>query len=421
MSVILTDNSTHYLRLEHFASLTYKLHHSFSQRPIQSLITVFRGPFGMVPNLILGMTALAVFRAKYSIQTASFKPPGRRQGGRGEPYNSHELRFLLTNILTGGVMKTIKLLAVAALFIAIAAPLAMVPTSASADGERYVLVSHAPDSDSWWNTIKNGIALAGEQMGVTVEYRNPPTGDLADMARIIEQATASRPNGIITTLADYDVLSGPIKNAVAQGVNVIIMNSGTPEQTREVGALMFVGQPEYDAGYAAGLRAKGDGIKSFVCVNHVISNTVVAERCRGFADGLGVELGNSMLDSGQDPAEIKNRVLAYLSANPKTEAILTLGPTSADPTIAALKENGMAGDIYFGTFDLGTEIVNGIKSGIIQWGIDQQPFLQAYLPVVVLTNYDRFGVLPGNNINSGPGFVTKEGLELVEKYAGKYR
>jgi simple sugar transport system substrate-binding protein len=69
-----------------------------------------------------------------------------------------------------------------------------------------VLVSHAPDSDSWWNTIKNGIALAGEQMGVEVEYRNPPTGDLADMARIIEQAAASGPDGIITTLADFDVL-----------------------------------------------------------------------------------------------------------------------------------------------------------------------------------------------------------------------
>ena len=318
-------------------------------------------------------------------------------------------------------MKKSSLLTAMALSVAIAAPLAMTATSASAEGERYILVSHAPDSDSWWNTIKNGIELAGKQMGVTVEYRNPPTGDLADMARIIEQATASSPNGIITTLSDYDVLSGPIRNAVDQGINVIIMNSGTPEQTREVGALMFVGQPEYDAGFAAGLRAKGDGIKSFLCVNHVISNAVVAERCRGFADGLGIELGNSMLDSGQDPSEIKNRVLAYLSANPTTEAILTLGPTSADPTMLALEENGMAGDIYFGTFDLGDNIVKGIKSGVIQWGIDQQPFLQAYLPVVILTNYDRYGVLPGNNINSGPGFVTKDALALVEKYAGEYR
>jgi simple sugar transport system substrate-binding protein len=318
-------------------------------------------------------------------------------------------------------MKKFKLLTAAALSMAIAAPLAITSTSAVAAGERYILVSHAPDSDSWWNTIKNGIELAGKQMDVTVEYRNPPTGDLADMARIIEQATASKPNGIITTLADYDVLSGPIRNAVDQGINVIIMNSGSPDQARELGALMYVGQPEYDAGHAAGLRAKGDGIKSFLCVNHYISSPSSTERCQGFADGLGMELGNQMIDSGQDPAEIKNKVLAYLSANKGTDAILTLGPTSADPTIAALQQNGMAGDIYFGTFDLGTEIVKGIKSGIIQWGIDQQPFLQAYLPVVVLANYDRYGVLPGNNINSGPGFVTKDGLTLVEKYAGEYR
>ena len=294
-------------------------------------------------------------------------------------------------------------------------------TTAQAEGEKYILVSHAPDSDSWWNTIKNAIALAAEQMDVEVEYRNPPTGDLADMARIIEQAAASGPDGIITTLSDFDVLSGPVRSAVDSGVDVIIMNSGTPEQAREVGALMYVGQPEYDAGLAAGERAKGDGVESFLCVNHYISSPASTERCQGFADGLGIELGEQMIDSGQDPAEIKNRVQAYLSANPDTDAVLTLGPTSADPTLLALDETGMAGDIYFGTFDLGAEIVQGIKDGVIEWGIDQQPFLQAYLPVVVMTNYHRYGVLPGNNINSGPGFVTAEALEMVEKFAGEYR
>ena len=306
--------------------------------------------------------------------------------------------------------------------IGVAAMVATAPlASAHAEGERYVLVSHAPDSDSWWNTIKNGIALAGKQLGVEVEYRNPPTGDIADMARLIEQAAASNPDGSITTLADFDVLKGPIKAATDQGIDVIIMNSGTAEQAAEVGALMYVGQPEYEAGKAAGQRAKDDGVTKFLCVNHAIQQPIVGERCRGFADGLGVDLGDAMLDSGTDPAEIKNKVMAYLSANPDVDGILTLGPVSADPTIAALQENGMAGDMYFGTFDLGAEIVKGIKDGTIQWGIDQQPFLQAYLPVVILTNYDRYGVLPGNNINSGPGFVTKDALEKVEEFAGEYR
>ncbi len=306
--------------------------------------------------------------------------------------------------------------------LAIGAAIISAPVAATAqDNLSYVLVSHAPDSDTWWNTIKNGIALAGEQVGVNVEYRNPPTGDIADMARIIEQATASAPDGIITTLADFDVLQGPISAAVDQGIDVIIMNTGTPEQAREVGALMYVGQPEYDAGFAAGLRAKSEGVTKFLCVNHAIQQPTVGERCRGYADGLGIELGDAMMDSGTDPSEVKNKVMAYLSANEDVDGILTLGPVSADPTIAALDEMGLSGDIHFGTFDLGEEIVKGIKGGTINWGIDQQPFLQAYLPVVVLANWDRYGVLPGNNINSGPGFVTADGLEKVEAFAGEYR
>jgi len=292
---------------------------------------------------------------------------------------------------------------------------------ASAEGERFVLVSHAPDSDSWWNTIKNAIAVAGDQMGVEVEYRNPPTGDLADMARIIEQASASNPDGIIATIADYDVLSGPLSNAVAKGIPVITINSGTQEQSKQLGALMHVGQPEYDAGKGAGEKAKAAGVTKFLCVNHYITNPASVERCQGYADALGVELGGQMIDSGQDPAEIKSKVMAYLQGNQDTNGVLTLGPPSAHPTLAALEEMGKSGTIHFGTFDLSGEIAEGIKSDVIAFAIDQQPYLQGYLPVVILTNLSRYGVVPGNSINSGPGFVTKANIGLVEKYAGEYR
>ncbi len=315
------------------------------------------------------------------------------------------------NILTKGL---------AALALAAAVlPATVLP--AAAEGERFVLVSHAPDSDSWWNTIKNAIALAGEQMDVTVEYRNPPTGDLADMARIIEQAAASNPNGIIATIADFDVLKGPLSDAVARGIPVITINSGTIEQSKEIGALLHVGQPEYDAGFGAGERAKAAGVTSFLCVNHYITNPASVERCQGFADAIGVDLGNQMIDAGQDPGEIQSKVAAYLQTNPDTNGILTLGPTSAHPTIAALNANGQAGSIFFGTFDLSSEIATAIKDDTINFAIDQQPFLQGYLPVVVLTNLARYGVVPGNSINSGPGFITKDNIALVEQYAGQYR
>tara|TARA_R110002020_G_scaffold249376_1_gene463277 strand:+ start:628 stop:1578 length:951 start_codon:yes stop_codon:yes gene_type:complete len=302
---------------------------------------------------------------------------------------------------------------------AVALPATLTPANAA--DERFVLVSHAPDSDSWWNTIKNAITLAGEQMEVTVEYRNPPTGDLADMARIIEQAAASKPDGIIATIADFDVLSGPLKDAVARGIPVITINSGTIEQSKEIGALLHVGQPEFDAGFGAGERAKAAGVTKFLCVNHYITNPASVERCQGFASALGVELGNQMIDAGQDPGEISSKVQAYLQTNPDTNGILTLGPTSAEPTIAALDANGRAGDIFFGTFDLSEQIAAAIKSDVIAFAIDQQPFLQGYLPVVILTNLARYGVVPGNSINSGPGFVTKDNIGLVEEFAGTYR
>ncbi|BCL69291.1 periplasmic-binding protein/LacI transcriptional regulator [Vibrio nigripulchritudo ATCC 27043] len=320
------------------------------------------------------------------------------------------------NNLLSNIAKKASVLALALCSTAIA----FLPSTASAE-ERFVLVSHAPDADSWWNTIKTAIKEAGQNMDVSVEYRNPPTGDLADMARIIEQAVASNPQGIITTLADYDVLKGPLEKAKKKGIPVVTINSGTKEQSEKVGALLHVGQPEYDAGFGAGKRAKADGIKNFLCVNHYITNPASVERCQGFADALGVDLGGQMIDSGQDPTGIEKKVLAFLRKNPNTEAILTLGPTSAHPTLRALEKNRQLGKIYFGSFDLSNEIAQGIKDGNIKWAIDQQPYLQGYLPVMVLTLFNRYGVMPSNHINSGPGFVTLDNLALVEKLAGEYR
>ncbi|MGO2511703.1 sugar ABC transporter substrate-binding protein [Marinomonas polaris] len=294
-------------------------------------------------------------------------------------------------------------------------------TAAHAEGERYVFISHAPDSDSWWNVIKNAVKQAASDMNVTVEYRNPPTGDLADMARIVEQAVATNPDGIVLSIADFDTLEGPLEKASKKGIPFITMNSGTQEQSKALGALLHVGQPEFAAGFGAGERAKKQGVKSFLCVNHYITNPASVERCMGFAKGLGVELGSQMIDSGSDPTDVETKVSAYLRKNPNTEAILTLGPTSAHPTLRALEKNRNLKDIYFGTFDLSGEISAAIKDGRINFAIDQQPYLQGYLPISFLTLYTRYGLIPSNDVNSGPGFITKDNIALVEKYAGEFR
>ncbi|MCP4371970.1 MAG: sugar ABC transporter substrate-binding protein, partial [Deltaproteobacteria bacterium] len=265
---------------------------------------------------------------------------------------------------------------------------------------RLVAVSHGPDADPFWTIVHNSLNLAAKEVGVDLEYRNPPTADLAHMARLIEQAVASNPDGLIITIANIDVLKGPIEKAIKKGIPVISMNTGSPEQAEELGLMLHVGQSEHEAGFKSGKRAKAAGVTTFLCVNHFIFSPASVDRCQGFADGLEVELGDQMIDSGQDPAEINNKVKAYLRTHPDTSAILTLGPTSAHPTIKAVEEVGLAGKIFFGTFDVSAEISQAIKDGTIAFAIDQQPFLQGYLPVVFLANYKRYGVIPASHISS---------------------
>jgi simple sugar transport system substrate-binding protein len=310
-------------------------------------------------------------------------------------------------------------------------------------------ISHAPDSDAWWNTVKNGIKQADEDFNVQTDYRNPPNGDIADMVQLVNQAAARNYDGVVTTIADYDLLKGSLGRLKAKNIPFITANTGTEQQSEDLGALLHVGQPEYLAGKEAGLRAKADGVKTFVCVNHYVTNPLSFERCRGFADAIGADMKTSVLDSGTDPTGIESKVSAYLRNHPGTQAVLTLGPTSADPTIRAVKSLGLAGKIWFATFDIDPDVAAAIKDGTIRFCTDQQPYLQGYIPVAMLaimhqnknTNVEEaraeleknpkyqqrlkdYGLKPiyeARNIASGPGFITPQNIQQVSALAGQYR
>lgn len=334
-----------------------------------------------------------------------------------------------------------------------AVALNLMPAASAADSARssgrYVLITHAPDSDAFWNTAKNAVKQAGEDFGVQVDYRNPTNGDLADMARLLEQSAARNYDGVAFDIADYDVLAKPALRVRAKNIPIVTINSGTPAESAKLGAIMHVGQPEYDAGYAAGIKAKAAGVKSFVCVNHYVTNAASFQRCKGFADALGVDGRSSMIDSTIDPTVVASKVSAYLRQRPGTGAILALGPAAAEPSIQAVQKMGLTGKLYFATFDLSPAIIDGIRSGVITSAIDQQPYLQGYIGIAALViaranntrdpakisailkanpkyqarlrSYALDPVYTRSGISSGPAFVTKANIDTVAKYAGQYR
>lgn len=310
-------------------------------------------------------------------------------------------------------------------------------------------ITHAPDSDAWWNTVKNGIKQADADFNVQTDYRNPPNGDVADMVQLINQAAARDYDGVVTTIADYDLLKEAVSKLKAKNIPFITANTGTEQQSADLGALMHVGQPEYLAGKEAGLRAKADGVKTFLCVNHYATNPLSFERCRGFGDAIGADTKASTLDVGTDPTGIESKVSAYLRSHPNTQAVLTLGPTSADPTIRAVNKLGLAGKIWFATFDIDPDVAKAIKDGTVRFCTDQQPYLQGYIPIAMLAIMHRshnadiaaaraelekdpkfirhlqeYGLKPvyeARNISSGPGFITPQNIEQVSALAGRYR
>jgi simple sugar transport system substrate-binding protein len=289
--------------------------------------------------------------------------------------------------------------------------------ASSAFAERYVMITHTQGTDSFWPVVEKGGKDAAAAIGADFEYLYAPSGDMADMAKIIEATTATNPDGIVVSLPDPAALGNAIKGAVAAGIPVVTMNSGL-ESSASLGALMHVGQPEKLAGQKAGARAKAEGATKGLCLNQEAFNTALVDRCTGYFEGLGQEM--NMIDSSNDVVQIRTRTAAALQANPNIDAVLAAGPHVCNAAVKAIEDVGA--DIHLSCFDMDPDVIKNIKAGKVKYTIDQQQRLQGYMPVIVLHLYNtNAGMLPGANIPSGPGFVDASNAGPVESQAGVNR
>ncbi|MEM7404418.1 MAG: sugar ABC transporter substrate-binding protein [Pseudomonadota bacterium] len=300
--------------------------------------------------------------------------------------------------------------------LAIAAAMAMA-VSTSAMAERYVMVTHTQGTDPFWPVVEKGAKDAAKAVGAQLEYNFAPTGDMADMAKLIEAATATQPDGLIVSLPDAAALGNAIKGAASAGIPVITINSGL-ESSKSLGALMHIGQPEKLAGTEAGNRAKSEGATNGLCLNQEAFNTALVDRCTGYFDAMGKKL--NMIDVSNDVAQIKTRTAAALQADPSIDALLAVGPHVCEAAAEAVADVGAK--VHLSCFDLTPGVISLIKAGKVAFTIDQQQRLQGYMPVVVLHLYNaNAGMLPGANIPSGPGFVDKGNADGVAAQAGVNR
>ncbi|HEY8446537.1 MAG TPA: sugar ABC transporter substrate-binding protein [Thermomicrobiales bacterium] len=283
-------------------------------------------------------------------------------------------------------------------------------------GLRFVVVSHGQASDPFWSVVQRGVQQAAEDMRVQVEYQAPNTFDMVAMSQLIDAAVASNPDGLVVSIPDPDALGPAIQRAVEAGIPVISMNSGS-DVAKELGVLTHVGQTEYEAGFGGGERMAAAGVTNALCVNQEVGNQALDLRCQGFTDAMtaaGATVEVLAVDLA-DPTGSQQRIEAALASNPDINGIMTLGPTGAAPALAALRAAGKIGEIQLATFDLSPEVLDAIEAGEMLFAIDQQQYLQGYLPIVLLTLYNtNLNTIANDVLMTGPGFVTAENAARVK-------
>ena len=283
---------------------------------------------------------------------------------------------------------------------------AMMSVAMPAVAQEIIVVSHGQANDAFWSVVQNGVELAAEHTGADVDYRAPETFDMVAMSQLIDAAVNQEPDGIVVSIPDADALGPSIERAVAAGIPVISMNSGS-DVAEELGALLHVGQSEYDAGEAAGAALSDMGGTHAICVNHEVGNVALDLRCAGFEAGF--EGPVEVLPTSNDPTEIEARVRAALEADESIDTILALGASSAgEPTLAAVQALGAVEDVMVASFDLSANFLEAIAAGDAVFAIDQQQFLQGYLPVAFLALHAQYGLVPGGDVPSGPNLITAD-------------
>jgi simple sugar transport system substrate-binding protein len=160
---------------------------------------------------------------------------------------------------------------------------------------------------------------------------------------------------------------------------------------------------------------KAAGGKKALCVNHEVGNVALDRRCAGFKKGFGGSV--EILGTSNDPTEIQKAVSAKLSG---VDTILTLGAgLSGEAALKALEAAGKVGKVKLGTFDMSPGMLKAAAAGKVEFLIDQQQYLQGYLPIAIFAQYMRYGTMPAGVVMTGPGFVTPKNANSVIKWAAQ--
>jgi simple sugar transport system substrate-binding protein len=281
-------------------------------------------------------------------------------------------------------------------------------------GLTIAMVTHS-DEGSFWSVVKKGAQQAAQDEGVKLVW-SPSNNDPQKEAQLIDAAVSQKVDGLAVSVPNASAIRGALSKAKAAGIPIVTLNSGA-EDFKELGAITHVGQTEKIAGVAAGQKLKAAGVKKVLCVIHEQNNIGLQQRCDGVKQGFGGTVTNLQVKGTADIATTQTEVRSKLQADKSFDGVIALNPDIATAVKTAI--NGASSDAKLATFDLSPSVLKDISAGNVLFAVDQQQYLQGYLPVVFLKLFRQNAntVGGGQPVLTGPGFVEKSNVSTVEKLA----
>jgi simple sugar transport system substrate-binding protein len=277
--------------------------------------------------------------------------------------------------------------------------------------------------------VYNGAKQAEADLGPKVDYVWSDW-DPQKMIQQFREAAATKPDGIAVMGHPGDEAFDPlIDDAESKGIIVTSQNTELPNMQAKYAANGFgyVGASNYPAGHALGAEAvKRFGLKAGdrAMVWGLLEQPTRGERTKGVIDALeeaGLTVDYIPIDdaTNKDPVAGAPTFTAYVTSHPDVKLVVTDhgGLTAtAETYLKAAGKN--AGDIKVAGFDLSPATIAAIRGGWTGLVIDQQEWLQGYLPILQICLTKLYG-FSGLAINTGAGFVDTSNVEFVAPLAEK--
>jgi simple sugar transport system substrate-binding protein len=281
-------------------------------------------------------------------------------------------------------------------------------------GLTFAMVTHS-DETTFWTVVKKGAQAAAKAEGVKLIW-SPGYNDPQKQAQLIDAAVSQKVDGLAVSVPNADAIRSSLQKAKAAGIPIVTLNSGA-DVWKSLGAITHVGQDETIAGRAAGQRFKSMGVKKVLCIIHEQGNIGLNQRCAGVKQGFGGPVTNLTVKGTKDLATTQTEIRSKLQADRSFDAVIALNPDIAEAAKSAIK--GASSHAKLATFDNSPDVIKDIQAGNIEFAVDQQQYLQGYLPIVFLKLYkDNLNTVGGGYpVLTGPGFVDKSNASGVAKLA----